>query len=95
MSRACSCGVDAGLTDSDMQIILALANGAEVEEIAARLEYTPATVNTYITRLRLKLGARHRAHLVGQAFARGLVRVGCSGEILPAHSEWVAVRAAS
>ncbi len=71
----CTCGSDAGLSDVELRIVVALANGLEVEEIAVQLHYTPATVNTYITRVRGKLGARHRGHLTGVAFLRRLIKV--------------------
>jgi DNA-binding CsgD family transcriptional regulator len=59
-----------GLTPREMQVALAVAEGASNNEAAARLYLTPKTVEYHLTRVYRKLGLRSRAELVRQ-FARG------------------------
>ena len=58
------------LTPREMQVALAVAEGASNNEVAAVLYLTPKTVEYHLTRVYRKLGLRSRAELVRQ-FARG------------------------
>ena len=57
------------LTPREMQVALAVAEGASNSETAAALYLTPKTVEYHLTRVYRKLGLRSRAELVRQ-FAR-------------------------
>jgi DNA-binding CsgD family transcriptional regulator len=57
------------LTPREMQVALAVAEGASNSEVAAALYLTPKTVEYHLTRVYRKLGLRSRAELVRQ-FAR-------------------------
>jgi DNA-binding CsgD family transcriptional regulator len=57
------------LTPREMQVALAVAEGASNNEVAAVLYLTPKTVEYHLTRVYRKLGLRSRAELVRQ-FAR-------------------------
>jgi LuxR family maltose regulon positive regulatory protein len=52
------------LTPREMQVALAVAEGASNEEVAAVLYVTPKTVEYHLTRVYRKLGLRSRAELV-------------------------------
>ena len=52
------------LTPREMQVALAVAEGASNEEVAAALYVTPKTVEYHLTRVYRKLGLRSRAELV-------------------------------
>ena len=54
------------LTPREMQVALAVAEGASNEEVAAALYVTPKTVEYHLTRVYRKLGLRSRAELVRQ-----------------------------
>jgi DNA-binding NarL/FixJ family response regulator len=58
------------LTTREMQVALAVAEGASNNEVAAVLYLTPKTVEYHLTRVYRKLGLRSRAELV-RHFARG------------------------
>jgi DNA-binding CsgD family transcriptional regulator len=57
------------LTPREMQVALAVAEGASNNEVAAMLYLTPKTVEYHLTRVYRKLGLRSRAELARQ-FAR-------------------------
>ena len=77
-SRACSelaasggrlrsgAGSRDSLTPREMQVALAVAEGASNKEVAAALYLTPKTVEYHLTRVYRKLGLRSRAELVRQ-----------------------------
>jgi DNA-binding NarL/FixJ family response regulator len=64
------------LTEREREIVALVATGATNDEIADRLEVSPLTVKTHVSRALLKLGARDRAQLVVLAYETGLVRPG-------------------
>lgn len=64
---------DEPLSERERTTLLALAAGASDKEIAQQLQVGRTTVETYILRLRLKLGAETRAHLIAIAARRGLL----------------------
>jgi DNA-binding CsgD family transcriptional regulator len=54
------------LTPREMQVALAVSEGATNNEVAAALYLTPKTVEYHLTRVYRKLGVRSRAELVRQ-----------------------------
>jgi two-component system nitrate/nitrite response regulator NarL len=60
------------LTDRELEIILLLAMGHSVPEMAALLEISPHTVENHKRHLYAKLGVGTRAHAVSRAAALGL-----------------------
>jgi len=57
----------------EREILALLAEGATDGQIAARLELSPATVQTHVRNAKAKLGARTRAQAVAMAIQRGLI----------------------
>ena len=57
------------LTPREVQVALAVAEGASNAEVASALYLTPKTVEYHLTRVYRKLGLRSRAELV-RRFAR-------------------------
>lgn len=66
----------ARLTDREHEVLLLVAAGFSNDEVGDRLQMSPATAKTHITRIQHKLGARDRAQLVVVAYETGLVRPG-------------------
>lgn len=62
------------LSAREMQILLSIAAGRSVSEIAAQLVLSVKTVSTYRTRLLMKMGMQSNAELMRYAMQRGLVR---------------------
>jgi DNA-binding NarL/FixJ family response regulator len=62
------------LTDREKEIAGLVGEGLSNEEIAARLQVSPATARTHVSRAMVKLGARDRAQLVVFAYQSGLVQ---------------------
>jgi DNA-binding NarL/FixJ family response regulator len=62
------------LTPREREVLVTLASGKSLEDIAKALFISNATVRTHIYRIRHKLRARDRAELVSFAFRAGLVR---------------------
>jgi DNA-binding NarL/FixJ family response regulator len=50
-----------------------VGNGLNNDEIAERIQISPATARTHVSRAMVKLGARDRAQLVVFAYQSGLV----------------------
>jgi DNA-binding NarL/FixJ family response regulator len=67
--------VEHGLTQHEVAILRALADGAQSKEMAALIKRSRGTVEFYIRSLFLKLNARSRPHLVAQAFRNGLLTI--------------------
>lgn len=61
----------ANLTAMELAILRHLANGMQSKEIAARVDRSCSTVESYIRDLFLKLEARSRVHLIARAFYTG------------------------
>lgn len=63
------------LTESEVAILEMLAFGQSTKQIAHCAEMAPRTVERVIERVRLRLNARNRAHLVTMAIQLGLLSV--------------------
>jgi DNA-binding NarL/FixJ family response regulator len=61
------------LTDREREIAALVGEGLSNNEIAGRLQVSPATARTHVSRAMVKLGARDRAQLVVFAYQSGLV----------------------
>jgi len=57
-------------------VLALVARGLSNAEIAQQLYVSPATVQTHVARLLMKLGARDRAQLIVIAYESGLVTPG-------------------
>jgi len=62
------------LTDREREVLALVAAGLTNAEIAERLVISPATAETHVSRILLKLDARDRAQLVVIAYESGLVK---------------------
>jgi DNA-binding NarL/FixJ family response regulator len=62
------------LTEREREVVALAAHGLSNDEIAGRLQVSPATARTHVSRAMVKLGARDRAQLVVFAYRSGLVR---------------------
>lgn len=63
------------LTPREWDVLVGIAEGLNDNEMAARLYITANTVKRYVQLLRVRLGARNRAHAVSIAYQRGLLAV--------------------
>lgn len=61
------------LTEREIEVLRAIANGGTNREVAKDLLVSEATVKTHLLRLYAKLGVRDRAAAVRVAFERGLI----------------------
>ena len=62
------------LTDREREIVALVGDGLNNDEIAERIQISPATARTHVSRAMVKLGARDRAQMVVIAYQSGLVR---------------------
>lgn len=62
------------LPDKNLELLRVVTEGLSNNEIAERLNLSPATIKSYISRLLTKLGARDRAQLVILAYENGVVK---------------------
>ncbi|MDF2048893.1 response regulator transcription factor [Arthrobacter sp. Cr_A7] len=63
-----------GLTEREMEVLTAIANGMNNSQIAEKLFLSEATVKTHVHRILMKLGVTDRSQAVSAAFRWGLVR---------------------
>lgn len=62
-----------GISPRELEVLRELAAGYSNKEIARRLEVSPNTVKTHVTRLFEKLGARRRTEAIHRARELGIV----------------------
>lgn len=62
------------VTPRELEVLQLLADGNSTEEAAGVLDRSPATIKTHMRSVFKKLGARHRAHAVAEAFRLGLIQ---------------------
>ena len=62
-----------GISPRELEVLRELAAGLSNKEIARRLEVSPNTVKTHVTRLFEKLGARRRTEAIHRARELGIV----------------------
>lgn len=62
------------LSDREEQVLRQIACGLTHSQIATRLRISPHTVDTYVKRIRAKLGAGNKAELTRAALLGGMVR---------------------
>ena len=67
------------MSEQERQVLVLLAEGYTVREIAAKLTVSPKTVRSCRARLRDRLGLRQRPDLVGFALRTGLLEGAVSG----------------
>jgi DNA-binding NarL/FixJ family response regulator len=79
--HVCTCRPDQ-LTDTELRIVVGLANGERLESIGAAVHHTVATVSTYIAKARKKLGARTREQLVATAMRERLIGFDRDGRVI-------------
>lgn len=63
-----------GLTEREVDVLLALSEGYSDKEIAARLYLSESTVKTHLRSIYQKLGVRNRAQAAAWAVEKGLAR---------------------
>lgn len=56
------------LSTRETEIIILIANGLSDKEIAGRINISPRTIQTHVTRICTKLKARNRVHAVTKLF---------------------------
>lgn len=61
------------LTERERQVLCLLASGSPVKKVAARLDISISSVNTYRARIFVKLALRSNAELIRYAIQNGLV----------------------
>jgi DNA-binding NarL/FixJ family response regulator len=64
------------LTERERQVMSLVATGLSNDEIASRLDLSPATAKTYVSHIMTKLDVRDRAQLVITAYECGMVTPG-------------------
>ncbi|MFZ4603804.1 MAG: response regulator transcription factor [Caulobacterales bacterium] len=62
-----------GISPREYEVLLALAAGLSNKEIARKLDVSPNTVKTHVSRLFEKLGARRRTDAIMRARTHGLL----------------------
>jgi DNA-binding NarL/FixJ family response regulator len=69
-------GSDAALTERELAVLTAVAEGLSNKQIAQRLSYAEQTVKFDLTRVYRKLGASSRTEAMAVAYRRGLIHSG-------------------
>ena len=69
-------GAQSHLTDRELEILEHVAVGLSVKQVASRLGLSPRTVETHLSKLYRKLGARNRIQALSRAASLGLIELG-------------------
>lgn len=62
------------LSKRELEILELISQGYSDKEIACRLKISPRTVQTHVTRIVIKLGARNRPNAVANYFMQYYVK---------------------
>jgi LuxR family transcriptional regulator, transcriptional regulator of spore coat protein len=68
------------LTARERQVLELVAGGYSAKEAAGQIGIAPRTVERYIEKVRLKMRAKNRAHMVTQAVLAGYLKIGSGTE---------------
>lgn len=63
------------LTPRETQVLMLVVEGLSTKQIAQELEIAPKTVDGHVERMRLRMGAHNRCHMVGLAASMGFLDV--------------------
>jgi len=63
------------LTDCEISILQAIADGCQSKEIALHVERSKPTIEAMVRMLYSKFNARTRAHLIARAMACGVIDI--------------------
>lgn len=58
----------------EKELLVGVSEGLTIKEQAIATKMKPSTVDTYLVRLRGKVGARNSAHLITIAFRNGILQ---------------------
>lgn len=72
------------LTDRELQVVQAFADGNDIGDVAALLHLSGNTVKSHAARIYVKLGARSQSHAVALAFHGRLLKPQADAKPLPA-----------
>ncbi len=75
LTRAAS-GAQQVLSDREIEILDLVATGLTVKQVGSRLRLSPRTVETHLSKLYRKLGARNRVQALSRAAGLGLIDLG-------------------
>lgn len=73
--------IEVHLKPREQQVLIMLAEGRSLQQIAYQLSIAPRTVTSYVARLKEHLGAGTREQLVARAVALGLYRPSISNPL--------------
>lgn len=62
-------------TERDIEILALVAEGHDTVTVATKLGITPQTVKDHLRRLSVRWGCKGRAHLIGQAYQLGYLKI--------------------
>jgi DNA-binding NarL/FixJ family response regulator len=68
-------GAKSHLTRRELEILEHVAVGLSVKQVASRVGLSPRTVETHLTKLYRKLGARNRVQALSRAASLGLIEL--------------------
>ena len=67
--------LEAALTQREREVLSQLADGRTIRQVARRLSISPRTVETHVSKIYEKLGARSRVQAVSRAATLGLIEL--------------------
>jgi DNA-binding NarL/FixJ family response regulator len=70
-----SSDIRANLTEREVETLQMVADGFTVKQVASRLQLSPRTVETHLSNLYRKIGARNRVQAVARASALGIIEL--------------------